>query len=83
MIVSTHTGTVRGALIEFKSLAIDHERAGLDGIVLIKREGAPMPSRPYSTHRFYTDPDGIQHAESGHYDMTLEDARADFAERGH
>lgn len=81
MIISTTTGTVRGLLVAFQSQVTEPSPDGLDGVVLIRRENPPMETRPYSTHQFYTSPDGTQYAESGVYDLSLEEARLSFAQR--
>lgn len=80
MIIKTNSG-LRGELIEFTSTAIDHSRDGLDGFAIIRRQDATFRDLPYSTHLLYTDPDGNQYAQSGRYDMTLDQARVDLAKR--
>lgn len=81
MKIRTTSGELSGLLIEFVGSADDNGRDGLDGYVLIKRDSAPASDRPYSTHYFYTDPDGNQYSQEGHYDMTLEEARESMRHR--
>lgn len=50
------------------------------GFALIRREHFPFPGREYATLGWYVQSDGA-FFESGHYDLTLEDARVDFRKR--
>lgn len=52
-----------------------------NGIALIKRHASPFgEGREYGTARWYIQPDGAGF-ESGNYDLTREDALADFIDR--
>jgi hypothetical protein len=82
MIINILSG-LRGHLVEFvaDSPARVTEQARLDGYAIIRREDPVFKDSPYSTHALYTNPEGQQVAEAGHYDLNLEDARADLDRR--
>lgn len=76
------TPGLTGALIAFvgDNSDIGNERT-LSGYAIIQRFQPAFEARPYSTHRLYMSTDGSQQSEAGHYDLTLEEARADLLDR--
>lgn len=67
---------LRGTLVEYVSTDVDHT----GGYAIVKRDDAPFEAAPYSTHFVYQNM-GHMVAETGHYDLTLEQARADLNAR--
>ncbi|MCA1571182.1 MAG: hypothetical protein LC798_12865 [Chloroflexi bacterium] len=52
------------------------------GVALVKRDHSPFGGgREFATAGWYVRADGSAGFESGHYDLTLADALADFNER--
>lgn len=79
MRIETLSG-LHGELVEFVS-TVGGNSPGFDGFAIVRREEAPFRDSLYSTHLLYTTPTGDQCAQSGVYDMTLEEARKNLAQR--
>lgn len=69
---------LHGELVEYRHMFYDYGNAV--GIAIVRRDDATVGAAPYSTHVLYED-GGRLCAQSGHYDLTLEDARRDFGAR--
>lgn len=80
MYVNTVSG-LHGHLIDFVSFNPESYSAVLNGAAIIRRDDAPFESARFSTHLLFEGPDGRQLAESGNYDLTIDEARADLAQR--
>jgi hypothetical protein len=84
MDLNTNSG-LRGVVLGY--LVIEQSTSRTVSIALVRRADAPHgSSRAYSTHRLYErvgefDRVSTFEAESGHYDMTLDEARADLLKR--
>lgn len=76
MRIDTVSG-LHGTLIDLVSLDSD----GRESIAIVKRDAPVFIGAAYSTHRVGTLPSGFIVAESGNYDMTLDQAREDLARR--
>lgn len=79
MIIHATSG-LHGELIAFVATRTNTPWFGLDGLAIIRRDPRHLGERCYSTHRLFTH-DGEQLAESGHYDLTAEEAFEDLLDR--
>lgn len=79
MIINTDSG-LSGHLIEFVATNPTLDSSGLEGLAIVRRESGGLPGRHFSTHFLYVE-NGKQYALSGHYDLTITEARIDLAER--
>lgn len=83
MRIETASG-LKGTLIAWSSDEEINPSGPDNGVALVKRDDAPFPERPYSTHSIYRVEwaEGTQLvAEAGHYDLALAEARDDFSRR--
>lgn len=53
-----------------------------NGVVMFERETFPLPNRGWGTARWDIQADGDAAFFTGHYDLTHDEAVADFNERG-
>lgn len=75
------TSGLHGTLIDLVTIREASENETGIMIALVKRDNPVYGNRAYSTHRLYEQPGSGLVAEAGHYDLTLDDARVDLAER--
>ncbi len=79
--IEEHARTLSWTVIEMKQTHPGGDGYVPHGVALVKRPAGAWEGREYATVNWYIQPRFGPGFESGHYDLTLEDAAKDYGRR--